>query len=307
MNTRTRVTAIPALLAAGAFASLPGVLRGAAAQEATPEAGASLLSEFGFPEITITIENGEVTVPAEVQAGRVLIAYENIGDESSHPILMQPPAGVSADQMMADLGPEAMEPPEWFLDATFPGFVGETLPGETSYAVVDLLPGTHLVLDNAPFPFEVVPSDATPAAEQVPEADGVVRLFEMGFEFSEPLEPGRQVWEITNSGDLPHELLLIRSSAPVTPEQIIELFMSEDENATPVGGGPSLADIEPVGGLGWLSPGATAWTEVDLEPGTYAAVCFVFDPETGMPHLMLGMVDTFTVGNGGTPAATPAG
>lgn len=134
-------------------------------------------------------------------------------------------------------------------------------------------------------------------------------MFEMGYEFPETIEAGRQVWEVNNVGGEPHELLLLRSAVPTTPEQIIALFSSEseDENATPVGGGPSFADIDPVGGVGWLSPGATAWTEVDLEPGTYAAVCFVFDPETGMPHLMLGMVDTFTVGNGGTPAATPAG
>lgn len=94
---------------------------------------------------------------------------------------------------------------------------------------------------------------------------------------------------------LPHELLLARSSVPVTAEQIIELFSTEDDTATPVGGGPSYADIEPAGGIGWLSPGATAWTEVDLEPGNYAAVCFVFDPETGMPHIMLGMVDVFII------------
>lgn len=293
---RSLILLIAVLLLAGAPAT---------AQDATPEAEEPLLAGMGFPEVTITIANGEITVPAQVEAGRVLITYENLGEESSHPLLMQLPADVTLDAAVTDLGPEAMEPPAWFLDATFPGFVGETLPGETSHAVVDLTPGTHVVLDDAPVPFEVVASDATPAAAGVPQADGLVRLFEMGFEFPETVEPGRQVWEVTNTGDLPHELLLLRSSEPVTAEQILELFMMEDERATPVGGGPSLADIEPVGGLGWLSPGATAWTEVDLEPGTYAAVCFVFDPETGMPHLMLGMVGTFTVGE--APAATPAG
>jgi hypothetical protein len=278
----------------------------AAAQEATPWAGASPLAGLGFPEVEITIENGQITVPAEVEAGRVLITYNNVGDESSHPILMQLPANVPVEDAVADLGPEAMEPPAWFLDATFPGFVGETLPGQTSHAVVNLRPGSHMVLDNAPFPFEVVASDATPIASQVPDAVGLVRLFEMGFELPETIEPGRQVWEVTNTGNLPHEVLLIRSSAPVTAEQIVEILTMEDENATPVDG-PSLAEIEPAGGLGWLSPGQSAWTDVTFEPGTYAAVCFVFDPETGMPHLMLGMVEVFTVGEGGTPAATPAG
>jgi hypothetical protein len=52
---------------------------------------------------------------------------------------------------------------------------------------------------------------------------------------------------------------------------------------------------------------ATERFDLTTEPGSYAAVCFVFDPETGMLHLMLGMVDVFTVGEGGAPAATPAG
>lgn len=34
---------------------------------------------------------------------------------------------------------------------------------------------------------------------------------------------------------------------------------------------------------------------VDLAPGTYAAVCFIPDLETGAPHAMLGMTASFTV------------
>ena len=78
---------------------------------------------------------------------------------------------------------------------------------------------------------------------------------------------------------------------------------SEDEHATPVGGGPSSAEMTTVGGIGWLSPGQVAWTEVDLEPGTYVALCYVFDPGTGMPHAAMGMAAVFTVGDGGTPTA----
>lgn len=130
----------------------------------------------------------------------------------------------------------------------------------------------------------------------------------MGFEFPETLEPGQQVWEVTNDGQVPHELLLVWSPVPVTPERALELIEGEDSSATPVDGGPSLEDIVPVGGMGWLSPGMTAWTEVDLQAGTYVALCFVFDPETGMPHAMMGMIDVFTVGEDATPtAATPEG
>jgi hypothetical protein len=81
----------------------------------------------------------------------------------------------------------------------------------------------------------------------------------------------------------------------------MELVESEFQDATPTGGGPSGRDLLGIGGLGWLTPGATAWTEVDLEPGTYFALCYVFDPETGQPHVANGMVDVFTVGEVATP------
>jgi hypothetical protein len=42
---------------------------------------------------------------------------------------------------------------------------------------------------------------------------------------------------------------------------------------------------------------------MDLTPGTYIALCFVPDEQTGAPHAAMGMVAIFTVGEG---AATPA-
>lgn len=281
-----------------------GLVSGAGAQEASPESSGSLLAGMGYPELRIRVHDDRFELPEQVSAGRTLIVYENVGQGPRHSLLMRLPEAVGGEQALADLGPEAQEPPAWFLDATFPGFPGETLPGETSVAVVDLAPGTHLVLDDFPAVVEVVGADATPVTSQDPAADGTVRLVEYGFAFPEAITPGQQVWGLTNDGQEPHELLLARSPEPVTVEQVIELVTSEsgDENATPVGGGPSFAELEPVGGIGWLSPGLTAWTEVRLEPGTYVALCFVFDPETGMPHVAMGMVEVFTVGEAGTPS-----
>lgn len=51
----------------------------------------------------------------------------------------------------------------------------------------------------------------------------------------------------------------------------------------------------------FLSSGHSVWIEVNLTPGTYAAMCFVTDPNTGMPHALLGMVEVFNVG--ATPGA----
>jgi len=42
---------------------------------------------------------------------------------------------------------------------------------------------------------------------------------------------------------------------------------------------------------------------LDLAPGTYIALCFVPEEETGAPHALMGMVQVFTVGE---EMATPA-
>jgi hypothetical protein len=277
------------------------------AQDATAPASGSLLAAMGYPEVRIRVTEDTYELPAApVAVGRTLITLDNVGQESWHGLLLRLPDGVSDEQVATELGPETQEPPAWLFEATFPGFPGETLPGERRQAVVDLTAGRYLIVGDVAQRFDVGEAAATPEVGAPPVTDGAVRLFEFGFAFPDALAPGRQVWAVTNDGSAPHELLLAWSPEPVTAEQIVEMFAneSEDENATPVGGGPSFAEMEPVGGLGWLSPGLTAWAEVDLRPGTYVVLCFVFDPATGMPHAAMGMVDVFTVAEeGGTPAA----
>jgi hypothetical protein len=278
---------------------------GIVAQEATPETSGSALAALGYPELLVRVNGDVIDVPETIAAGRTLVRLENAGEESWHGFMLQVPEEVTDEQVVADLGPEAEAPPPWMFGAIYPGFPGETLPGQTSLALVDLRPGRYIVLGDTVQPFEVVGDEATPAATpeaEGPIVEGTVRLFDFNFEFPGTVEAGRQVWAVTNSGEQPHELLLARSPQPVTAEQVIELMAGESEEATPTGGGPSFGDFEPVGGIGWLSPGVTAWTEVDLEPGTYVALCFVFDPETGMTHAAMGMVAVFTVGAG---TATP--
>jgi hypothetical protein len=47
-----------------------------------------------------------------------------------------------------------------------------------------------------------------------------------------------------------------------------------------------------------MSSGEESYHVVDLEAGTYVAVCFLPDhlgEQTGMPHFMLGMIQEFAV------------
>ena len=84
-------------------------------------------------------------------------------------------------------------------------------------------------------------------------------------------------------------------------------FGLRGEGATPSPGQPAWAmdeaAFEELGYVQVLSAGRTAWVAVDLAAGTYLALCFVPDQESGMLHALMGMVEVFTVGEVGTPAA----
>jgi hypothetical protein len=287
-----------AVLLVGLIVGLLGiVVAPVAAQEATPNAGASPLAGLGYPELTIQVADDGFRMPGQVAAGRTLITLDNVGRESRHSQLLRLPDDLTIGDLVAGGGGDAVPP--WFLRSTFVGFPGETPPGGQNRAVVDLTPGLYLVVDDFFQPFVVLPVEGeggTPAAAVDPPADGTVRLFEYGFQFPDALAAGRHVWQVVNAGRESHELVLARAPDGTTVDQVRDLLATEsEEGATPVAGGLSPGDLVPAGGMGWLSPGAIAWTEANLEPGTYVALCFAFGPD-GVPHVVKGMVDVFAVG-----------
>ena len=58
---------------------------------------------------------------------------------------------------------------------------------------------------------------------------------------------------------------------------------------------PLIAQFVHVGYAALQSGDQTTWIELDLTPGTYAAICFIVDPHTGRPHVLDRMVTVFAV------------
>jgi hypothetical protein len=83
--------------------------------------------------------------------------------------------------------------------------------------------------------------------------------------------------------DEPHELVLFRVADGVT-EPVEDLLALPEEEA-----GEAMV---PVGVVFADAPGSEAATMLDLEPGRYAAVCFIpiGGGEDGAPHFTGGMV-----------------
>ncbi len=100
------------------------------------------------------------------------------------------------------------------------------------------------------------------------------------------LESGLTSFALRNNGIEDHEIVIFRRAEGAT-ETLDELLELPEEEA--------MAKME-FTGVAWGGPGRTTYTVVDLEPGTYFAVCFIpVGGADGPPHFMEGMSGTFTV------------
>jgi hypothetical protein len=299
----------------------------AAAQEATPVV--ALPAALGLPTVPITITDTGFQAPAQLPAGRVLLTVTNAA--TGNPLgadaaLVQLPVGATVADVQAFFGPPAATPttgatassataaggaPAWLYQATWAG--GPIVPpGQTIAAVVELTPGDWLLINDSlgapqqPLPLTVTGTTASPTTTTAPTADVTIQLQEYAFVgLDQPILAGPHLWQITNTGTQPHFLQLLGAPTGVTMDQVMTLLQLP-EDATPPPGfpyGPQDFDFAQPG-LAVISPGHTAWLALDLAPGTYLALCFVPDQQSGVPHALLGMAQLFTVAGGAS--ATPA-
>jgi hypothetical protein len=130
---------------------------------------------------------------------------------------------------------------------------------------------------------------ATTVAGAVP-----VTMKEYTFEIPASVTSGPQIWEMGNTGTQPHFLVLFGVPDGTTMNQVlatVNTFMT----GTPAADALGFEDIHDVYDSSFISPGQHTWIQLDLDPGTYAAVCFFGDKATGQPHALLGMITVFTV------------
>jgi hypothetical protein len=271
----------------------------------------------GYPEFVIRLGEDRIEAPARAIAGRTLVVEENPGAEEGHAFMLRIPDDVTeatVQAVVSSADSAAQETPEWFWRATFAGNPDRAAPGGgRAVALVDLVPGRYLVGD----PFrpaseyarvEVVAETVAPATKaEGPDAAVVAAMHEMAFDLPKEVHSGRQIWRVDNTGGMPHEIALLPVPAGATADDVktaIGALMADGApDATPAAGDP-LAKLgaawacwhgEAIAGVGATSPSRSVWAQIDLAPGTYAAVCFVPDPATFTPHLMMGMTSIFTV------------
>jgi len=291
-----------------------------AAQDGTPEAEGQAgfgfapafsnerLPSLGYPEMNLReTGSGIEGAPAEVAAGRYLVNVETATESPSYVDFVQVPAGLSeteAAEQLVSAARDDLAQEGWvygggsYATPGFPvSFIVELAPGEWHIgATRESVPPTGGEFQEwgTLHPLTVTESAGTPASSEI-ETSASVELQDVAFGGLEgPLPAGPQIWQVTNSGEQPRQMVLFRTPRVIQADEWMQV-LSPMMGGTPSAGVPGFDELVWVGYTAILSPGQTMWIEFDFAPGAYSATSWVVDADTGAPALFLGMAQGFEV------------
>jgi hypothetical protein len=248
-----------------------------------------------IPEIKIDATDFAYDAPAAISSGWVRINLTNSGAEPHHVQFLRLNDGVTVQQFEEAL--KQGEGPALALTKQVGG-VGAVAPGGSAQAVINLPTGEYVVLCLIPSPSDHTPhhakgmiksltvQDAGSAAAHEPASDLTIRLKDFMFELPDSLPAGPLAIKVLNDGPEAHEFNILRLAEGKTVQDVMKFLTAPD--------GPP--PFTPVGGMNGLDVGLSGYAELDLQPGTYVAICNIPSPKSeGHPHFALGMIKQFTV------------
>ena len=276
--------------------------------------GTPAATTVDYPKVTITAEDDgdgyKFGTPDSFPTGYVAVSLENKSDADHHAMFMKMNPDVTPDQFI-ETAKSAPNPGVLMPLAVSVGGPGSVSPGQTSTVIMNLEEGPYVLICEIPGPdgmphykmgmiTEVdAKADGTPVTT-APVAETTVDLVDFAFEgLPATITTDQHLWEVTNTGEQPHEMAIFLLSPGVTADAALAMLTSEGTGATPaaplaspVASGPPFVDVA---GVAPMNPGQTVWPVLNLAAGDYVAVCFIPDPETGKPHVALGMFGEFSV------------
>jgi hypothetical protein len=261
---------------------------------ATSLSSMALAQEEAENPVIAATEDGVMLPAEELVAGIVTLTFQNDTQAPFSPILARLNEGKTMEDFMGAMqqGPAAALAVVTILGGPE---VGAESSAEVTY---ELLAGDYLLLsfasDGPPalLPFSVTEKQGETG--EAPEADVEVSLVDFAFAITAELKTGEQLWEIANLGEQPHEMFVFRVDDDATLSDVTEALTTAMMSAE---AGPPEMPFETAFAWTPMSPDTRAWVEVDLEPGTYAVVCFIPDTmsEAMVSHLEHGMIRLVTV------------
>ena len=231
--------------------------------------------------------------PETIQAGLVTIQLENHGQEPHHGQLARLNDGVTMERFLGALQNESEVAALALI--SLEGGPAAVAPHGTSEVTVDLKDGNYAFMCFIPSPDGVphlakgmikpLQVTAPPAVAAAPVAEGTLVMKDFTFELPDSLPAGKHTYRVVNEGPQPHELAIVKLAPGKTVEDVKQFFLA------PAGPPPH----EEVGGINAFDLNGAGYMTLDLQPGSYAAICLVPEAHTGRPHVHFGMVKGFNV------------
>ena len=268
----------------------------------------TIMSQMGYEQLDINVGPDGIVAPSTLEAGFYHVTF-TVDEPSSVGYLniVQPPDGLDAEtelSEMMDAGVNDLVHEGW----VFNGGTNTPNPGETASFVIDLAPGEYKIAASyygleegdeevmALVPLSVTESAGTDTVGE-PVAGATLEMTDdLAYLVSpDPVPAGPQVWKIFNTGSSrAHHVVMVKIPEGVTSDQIVSEFTSMMQG-TPTAEPSLMSQFSWTAYAALQSGGQTTWVEFDLDPGTYAVICYIMDPMTEQPHVLSGMVTTFTV------------
>jgi uncharacterized cupredoxin-like copper-binding protein len=259
-----------------------------------PTAQAKPAATVAPPVIDVMTTDYAFDAPDTLPAGLVTVRLMNHGQEPHHAQLLRLNDGVSFDDFAAALQSEGESA---LRLVTLTGGPGAMSPFKSGEVTVDLTPGQYALAcfipsaDGVPHlakgmlkPVTVVAADSQPELA-APTSTGTLTMRDFGFDMPDKLASGPTTFTVTNAGPQPHEMNILKLAPGASASDV--LAWQPDQGTPP--------PFEAVGGLNGLSQGGSSYMTIDLQPGTYVAICNIPDPGSGVPHSHLGMIRQFRV------------
>ncbi len=236
-------------------------------------------------------------LPASIPGGVVRLQLINRGTELHHAQLLRLEDGKTLADFAA-LPPDG-PPPAWAVPVGGPNAVE---PGDSSEVIATLTPGTYALLcfipsaDHMPHMMKGMTASFTVTRSlggllAAPKADLTMHLNDYAFGNPATIPAGTRHIAVVNDAKQPHEVVLFQLDAGKTLADLAAFAAAIDGHGTLDGPPPGHMR----GGIVAIAPGTSGLMEVQLEPGSYALICFIPDAKDGQPHFMHGMIAPLTV------------
>ena len=260
--------------------------------------------------VSLTATDGTISAPDSIPAGWTTFRMANHGNEVHYGHIVRLDDGRTPKDLVgayAEAIRTSAPRPAWVKRFGGPGGAA---PHDSSSVTQQLEPGSYVwicpVEDSAGTPhftrgetkpFVVFPVAANAAASAgAPTSDATISLADFSFTVAAPLKAGRHTIHVQNGGAEPHDLNLMKLAPGRTIEDVRNFLNPERARRDDAKAAPSLESIGiPVGGgVAAMSPGMSAYFDVNLTPGDYVVFCMVTAPD-GKSHIEHGMVQPLKV------------